>query len=367
MTTKTDQLMPLRKIIHVDMDCFFAAVEIRDNPVLLNQAVAVGGNRDRRGVISTCNYKAREFGVRSAMSTAMALKLCPGLVLMNSRMPVYAAISQQIRGIFHKYTDLVEPLSLDEAFLDVSDSTQCQGSASLIAEQIRQEIFEETGLTASAGIAPNKFMAKIASDLNKPNGQYLITPGDVDTFARNMPLNKISGVGKVTFSKLEQLGLLTGNDIRQAAPDFIHRHFGKLAEVLIKRCNGIDTSLVVSNRVRKSVGVERTLPNDITTLTECESIIERLYPELIRRFDKSDDDLLIHKQGIKLKFADFQSTTVEQTSEKADYAIFIQLLNQALARGEGRKIRLIGLNLGLRPQQPLIVDDVEDKEQLDLF
>ena len=367
MTIRTDQSIPLRKIIHVDMDCFFAAVEIRDNPVLLNQAVAVGGNRDRRGVISTCNYKAREFGVRSAMSTAMALKLCPGLVLMDSRMPVYAGISQQIRAIFHKYTDLVEPLSLDEAFLDVTDCTQCHGSASLMAQQIRQEIFEATGLTASAGIAPNKFMAKIASDLNKPNGQYLITPDDVDEFSKNMPLNKISGVGKVTFSKLEQFGLLTGNDIRQADPDFINRHFGKLADVLIKRCNGIDNNAVVSNRVRKSVGVERTLPNDITTLPECERIIERLYPELVRRFEKSDDDLIIHKQGIKLKFEDFKSTTVEQTSDTADYDVFMSLLNEALTRGEGRKVRLVGLNLGLRPEQNLVVNDIEDKEQLDLF
>ena len=347
------------------MDCFFAAVEIRDNPVLLNHAVAVGGNRDRRGVISTCNYKAREFGVRSAMSTAMALKLCPGLVLMDSRMSVYAGISQQIRAIFYKYTNLVEPLSLDEAFLDVTNCTQCHGSASLIAEQIRQEIFEQTQLTASAGVAPNKFMAKIASDLNKPNGQYIITPDEVDAFALAMPLNKISGVGKVTFSKLEQYGLLNGEEIRNASPEFLNRHFGKLADVLIKRCHGIDNSAVVANRVRKSVGVERTLPNDLTTSQECEAIIERLYPELVRRFDKSDDDLVIHKQGIKLKFDDFQSTTVEQTSENADYVTFIQLLNQALERGEGRKIRLVGLNLGLRPEQNLTVND--DEEQLDLF
>jgi len=349
------------------MDCFFAAVEVRDNPVLLHQAVAVGGNRDRRGVISTCNYKAREFGVRSAMSTAMALKLCPGLVLMDSRMSVYAGISQQIRKIFHQYTDLVEPLSLDEAFLDVTDCNQCQGSASLIAQQIRQEIYEQTQLTASAGVAPNKFMAKIASDLNKPNGQFIITPDDVDEFSLAMPLNKISGVGKVTFSKLEQFGLLNGKDIRNAEPEFLNRHFGKLANVLIARCNGVDNSAVVSNRVRKSVGVERTLPNDIATSQACEAIIKRLYPELLKRFERSDNNLIIHKQGVKLKFDDFQSTTVEQTSESAEYESFIQLLHQAFARGEGRKIRLVGLNLGLRPKQPLIINEVEDKEQLDLF
>jgi DNA polymerase-4 len=357
----------VKKIIHVDMDCFYAAVEMRDNPVLKNQAVAVGGDRDRRGVISTCNYKAREFGVRSAMSTGMARNLCPSLVLMPSRMQVYVDISHQIRVIFNKYSEHVEPLSLDEAFLDVSDCTQCHGSASLIAEQIRQEIFDVTGLTASAGIAPNKFMAKIASDLNKPNGQYVITPDDVEAFSLNMPLNKINGVGKVTFSKLEKYGLLTGYDIRQADPDFLNRHFGKLANVLIRRAHGIDNSKVVSNRVRKSVGVERTLPHDITTISQCQEVIDRLYPELLKRIERAKDGLVVHKQGIKLKFDDFQSTSVETSSIEADYACYIDLLHEAIARSEGRHIRLVGLNVGVRALQSTEDHDAEHKEQLDLF
>jgi len=357
----------LKKIIHVDMDCFYAAVEMRDNPVLKNQAVAVGGNRDRRGVISTCNYKAREFGVRSAMATGMALKLCPSLVLMPGRMQVYIDISKQIRAIFNKYSALVEPLSLDEAYIDVTDCQQCHGSASLIAQKIRQEIFDVTGLTASAGVAPNKFMAKIASDLNKPNGQYVITPDEVDDFALKMPLNKISGVGKVTFSKLEQFGLLTGHDIRQADPVFLNRHFGKLADVLIRRAHGIDNSNVESNRVRKSVGVERTLPVDITSMSQCLEIIDRLHPELLRRLARGDDNLEIHKQGIKLKFDDFQSTSVEQSCTQASYEGYVALLTQALARSEGRNIRLVGLNVGVR--EPINTQDskLDNEEQLDLF
>jgi len=357
----------VKKIIHVDMDCFYAAVEMRDNPVLKNQAVAVGGNRDRRGVISTCNYKAREFGVRSAMATGMALKLCPSLVLMPGRMQVYIDISHQIRTIFNKYSAHVEPLSLDEAYIDVTDCQACNGSASLIAEKIRQEIFEVTGLTASAGIAPNKFMAKIASDLNKPNGQYVITPDDVDSFALKMPLNKISGVGKVTFSKLEQFGLLNGHDIRQADPIFLNRHFGKLADVLIRRAHGIDNSKVVSNRVRKSVGVERTLPVDITSMSQCQEIVDRLLPELLRRLARSDEDLVIHKQGIKLKFDDFQSTSVEQSTTEASYDGYVALLAEALTRSEGRNIRLVGINIGVRESVKIDEEMPDNKEQLDLF
>lgn len=196
----------MRKIIHVDMDCFFAAVEMRDNPALRDIPIAIGGSRERRGVISTANYPARQFGVRSAMPTAMALKLCPHLTLLPGRFDAYKEASRHVRDIFSRYTSLIEPLSLDEAWLDVTDSPHCYGSATLIAREIRQTIFNELQLTASAGVAPVKFLAKIASDLNKPNGQYVITPADVPGFLKTLPLAKIPGVGKVSAAKLENMG-----------------------------------------------------------------------------------------------------------------------------------------------------------------
>jgi len=337
----------MRKIIHVDMDCFYAAVEMRDNPLIAHLPIAVGGSEDRRGVISTCNYLAREYGVRSAMATATALKLCRRLVLVPGRMDVYKQASMQIREIFHQYTDLVEPLSLDEAYLDVSDCTQCQGSATLIAEEIRQKIFETTGLTASAGIAPNKFMAKIASDLNKPNGQYVITPDDVDKFALEMSLNKISGVGKVTFNKLQRLALTSGEDIRNADYGMLERHFGKFAAVLKDRSVGIDNSVVNPHHQRKSVGVETTLAADIVGAQACIDILDKLMPELRRRLSKVDDKLKISKQGIKIKFNDFQSTSAEKASTEIDRDLCIELLRQILERANGRSVRLIGISVGL--------------------
>jgi len=348
------------KIIHIDMDCFFAAVEIRDNPLLAGQPVAVGGDSERRGVISTCNYRAREWGVRSAMATAKAKQLCPQLILVPGRMEVYQQVSEQIRAIFHQYSELIEPLSLDEAYIDVTDCQACQGSATLIAEQIRQKIFEQTGLTASAGIAPNKFMAKIASDLNKPNGQYVITPDQVDQFALNLPLSKIPGVGTVTQEKLSRFGLLTGRDVRAVDQQFMLDNFGKLGLAIAQRCLGIDLRSVEPSRPRKSVGVETTLMSDISTSQQCIALIEQLYIELTRRIAKSDSTLVIAKQGIKLKFNDFQSTTVEKISATANYDLYLLLLEQALKRRNGRSIRLIGLNVGLSSESA-------STHQLDLF
>ncbi|MGA9618935.1 MAG: DNA polymerase IV, partial [Serratia proteamaculans] len=230
----------MRKIIHVDMDCFFAAVEMRDDPSLRDIPLAIGGSADRRGVISTANYPARRYGVHSAMSTAMALKLCPHLKLLPGRMAAYKEASQHIREIFARYTPLIEPLSLDEAYLDVTDCSQCNGSATLIAEQIRQTISDELNLTASAGIAPIKFLAKIASELNKPNGQYVITPAQVPAFLQQLPLSKIPGVGKVTAKRLEDVGLITCADVQQYDLVALLKRFGKFGRVLWERCQGID-------------------------------------------------------------------------------------------------------------------------------
>jgi DNA polymerase IV len=337
----------LRKIIHIDMDCFYAAVEMRDNPAYRTVPLAIGGSTTQRGVISTCNYLAREYGVRSAMATSQALKLCPSLVLAPGHMELYSQISKQIGKIFLRYTDKIEPLSLDEAFLDVSESTMFGGSATLIAEDIRRAIFAETQLTASAGVAPCKFVAKIASDENKPNGICVITPDKLDAFVLTLPLRKIPGVGKVTAEKLSNMGLHSCGDVRKFPFEKLLKRFGKFGPIIWDRSHGIDERELSTNRQRKSVAVERTLAEDIHSREECQALVERLYPKLVERLKKSSPDLLIQSQGVKLKFNDFQTTTVEHKRQKLDQAYFAELLAEAFARGAGRSIRLVGLQIGL--------------------
>jgi len=340
-----------KKIIHIDMDCFFAAVEMRDNPELKNRAIAVGGSERQRGVISTCNYEARKFGVRSAMATATAKKLCPDLVLVPGRMDVYKQVSRQIREIFERYTQIIEPLSLDEAFLDVTHSTHCSGSATRIAQAIRHDIFSELQLTASAGIAPIKFLAKVASDINKPDGQCVISPLQVQDFIDPLPLEKIPGVGKVALAKLHEGGLYTCFDVRTAEYRELLRQFGRLGASLWKKSHGIDEREVVTHRERKSVGVETTLSENIVSFDECWALIEaKLYPNLTERFSQLKTSRGIHKVGIKVKFADFKQTTIEQTCTVLDIDVFRRLLTDVLERQHGREIRLLGLSIGLEPE-----------------
>ncbi|EPF20085.1 DNA polymerase IV [Cedecea davisae DSM 4568] len=342
----------MRKIIHVDMDCFFAAVEMRDNPALREVPLAIGGSAQRRGVISTANYPARKFGVHSAMSTAMALKLCPHLTLLPGRFDAYKEASNHIREIFSRYTSLIEPLSLDEAYLDVTNSEHCQGSATLIAREIRQAISDELNLTASAGIAPVKFLAKIASDLNKPNGQYVITPEQVPAFLETLPLGKIPGVGKVTVARLEEIGLRTCADVQKADLALLLKRFGKFGRVLWERSQGIDEREISNERQRKSVGVERTLAEDIHEWQACEDIIERLYPELERRLAKERADLRIARQGVKLKFNDFQLTTQEHVWPELNKEDLIATARKAWEeRRGGRGVRLVGLHVTLLDPQ----------------
>jgi DNA polymerase-4 len=343
----------MRKIIHVDMDCFFAAVEMRDDPSLRDIPLAIGGSADRRGVISTANYPARRYGVHSAMSTAMALKLCPHLKLLPGRMAAYKEASLHIREIFARYTPLIEPLSLDEAYLDVTDCSQCNGSATLIAEQIRQTISDELNLTASAGIAPIKFLAKIASELNKPNGQYVITPAQVPAFLQQLPLSKIPGVGKVTAKRLEEVGLITCADVQQYDLATLLKRFGKFGRVLWERCQGIDLREVSPERLRKSVGVERTLAEDIHDWEDCEAlIVDKLYPELELRLRKVKPDLHIARQGVKFKFQDFQQTTQEHVWPVLNKDDLINVARQVWReRREGRGVRLVGLHVTLLDPQ----------------
>ncbi len=341
-----------KKIIHIDMDCFYAAVEMRDNPKLRNVPLAVGGRERQRGVLTTCNYQARKFGVRSAMPTGKALQLCPNLVVVPSRMQVYKDVSQQIHRIFRRYTDKIEPISLDEAYLDVSDSPHLHGSATLVAEQIRKDIFNELKLTASAGIAPLKFLAKIASDLNKPNGQYVITPNRVMNEIKALPLEKIPGVGKVSLQRLHQFGLYTCHDVQQCDQRELLLKFGKMGASLWKRSHGIDDREVITERNRKSVGVERTFAHNIFSFEECWSVIENLlYPELEKRLFKENGSLDIAKQGIKIKFADFQQTTIENINSSLSVSFFKELLKEILERQNGREIRLIGVSVMLKEKQ----------------
>ena len=313
-----------KKIIHIDMDCFYAAVEMRDNPKWRNVPIAVGGNGPR-SVLCTCNYKAREFGVRSAMPNARAKALCPELIIVNGRMSVYQEVSQQIRAIFLRYTDLIEPLSLDEAYLDVTDSPLFFGSATLIAEQIRRDIYNELNLTASAGIAPNKFLAKIASDENKPNGQCVVAPEDINKFVENLSLKKIPGIGPKTSEKLKAYGFESCADVRASSVAKLHTIVGKFANAL------------------------------------CQVILLSLFSKLKLRLAKHDDRQ-ISKQTVKIKFADFQQTTVDMQSKDCLEAIFIELFQKAMTRANNRKVRLIGLSLGFSEH-----NSIDNQSQLDLF
>ena len=344
-----------RKIIHIDMDCFYASVEIRENPALADKPVAVGGRAEQRGVLSTCNYIARQFGLHSAMSTAQALKRCPNLVLLPVNMPLYRAVSQQIHQIFQRYTSIIEPLSLDEAYLDVTDCDKCAGSATWIAQEIRQAIFNELHLTASAGIAPLKFLAKIASDQNKPNGQFVIEPKEVSDFVANLPLKKIPGVGKVTAEKLRQMGLVCCADVQKTERHLLLNLFGKMGQRIWQYSHSIDEREIQPHRERKSVGVETTLLSNIHQLEEGVDVLATLYPQLVKRVQRACPEMpltQLRKIGVKLKFEDFQVTTLEKSAVEFSHENFQQLLGQIWARRQGRSIRLIGLHITLPEEKP---------------
>lgn len=348
----------MRKIIHIDMDCFFAAVEMRDNPALRYIPIAIGGSRQSRGVISTCNYPARAFGVKSAMPTGQALKLCPHLTLLPGNMEKYKAASKQIRQIFSRYTDSIEPLSLDEAYLDVSECSLFKGSATRIADDIRRSILAETGLTASAGVAPNKFLAKIASDENKPDGLFVITPEQVSTFVASLPLRRLPGVGAKTAERLIQLGLHNCADVLKAPLPLLIKHFGSLSDTLIKRSQGIDDRPVCSHEQRKSLAVERTLEHDLQHYNECVETLTELLPQLQRRLDYYANTPAgrltpVQKVGIKLKFSDFRQTTVEKQGQPLQLDKLLPLLDEAWQRRQQQGVRLVGLHIGFNTHSAL--------------
>jgi len=348
-----------RKIIHIDADCFYAAVEVRDNPALRGKPIAVGGSATRRGVVATASYEARKFGVHSAMASATAVKRCPQLILIPGRMSVYREASRQMHEIFADYTDLIEPLSLDEAFLDVSDCPRCRGSATLIAQEIRRRIAERIGITVSAGIAPNKFIAKVASDWNKPDGQYVVTPEQIDDFLEPLPVKRIWGVGKVTAERLEQQGIKTCGDVRRYDIYRFVQQFGQFGEHIHQLAHGIDDRPVVSEWRRKSVSVEHTYEEDLPDLESCQQKLPALLESLQKRLQRLDDDYRIQNCFLKMKFYDFNQTTIERQQTEPSYADYAMLCEEAWQRGQV-PVRLLGIGARL-------IDLTDSSGQMDLF
>ena len=336
----------LRKIIHVDMDAFFASVEQRDDPSLRGRPVAVGGSSDR-GVVAAASYEARIFGVRSAMASVKALRLCPKLVFCKPRFAVYNEVSRQIRAIFLDYTPHVEPLSLDEAYLDVSEDLKGIGSATRIAELIRQRIKQDTGLTASAGVSYNKFLAKLASDQNKPDGLCVIRPGEGTGFVAALPVRRFHGIGPRGAEKMAGLGIETGADLVTKDLVFLRQHFGRQADYLFRAARGIDLRRVKANRPRKSVGGERTFDRDISSGTALRDALERIIAIVWERVIKSK--ARGRTVTLKLKHGDFTQLTRARSLPRAvaDLAEFRRLghalLDEVLPLPQ--PVRLMGLTL----------------------
>jgi DNA polymerase IV len=323
------------------MDCFYAAIEVRDQPSLKGEPVGVGGARDRRGVLTTCNYEAREFGVRSAMPTFMALQRCPKLIILPTRFDVYRKEAAVIREIMHRFTALVEPLSLDEAYLDV---TAHPGAPGPLAHVIRRLIFRKTKLTASAGIGPNKLVAKIASDLKKPNGQFEVKQEEVPEFMKTLPVRKLWGIGDVTEQKLERLGIATCGEMQRLSRAELQEYFGKFGIELYDLCRGIDERPVEPDRERKSLSNEETFSTDLETLAECEEKLPELFEELMADLDQKEATRKITKIFVKLKFHDFSRTTVERAGLSPSLDQFQSLLAEGFARTK-KSVRLIGLGV----------------------
>lgn len=344
MTDASD--IPARKIIHIDMDAFFASVEQRDNPALRGKPVAVGGSA-QRGVVAAASYEARQFGVRSAMPSVTAARRCPALLFVPPRFEVYREVSLQIRQIFARYSDLIEPLSLDEAYLDVTQDRQRIGSAIRIAQLIRAAIREETQLTASAGVSYNKFLAKIASDQNKPDGMFVIRPHEGADFVAALPVRRFYGVGPKSAGRMANLGIHTGADLREKSLHFLARHFGKSAEYLYHAARGIDHRQVKPNRVRKSIGREQTYSEDLTADAALHEALEGIIDSAWLRIERSG--VVGRTVTLKVKYADFRQITRSQSTDawithKTQFAALARaLLDQVLPVHNG--VRLLGLTL----------------------
>lgn len=343
----------MRKIIHIDMDAFFASVEQRDFPELCGQPVVVGGQPGRRGVVAAASYEARRYGIRSAMPSGQALKRCPGAVFVKPRFEIYRQVSQQIQTLFRHYTDVVEPLSLDEAYLDVSDATAFGGSATRMAEALRSDIFQETGLTASAGVSYNKFLAKMASDRNKPDGQFVIEPARGEAFVAELPIGDFHGVGRATEAKMKRLGIHSGADLRRKSREWLAAHFGKSAHHYYQIARGIDERPVKTHRVRKSIGSETTFESDLSSTEALMAVLDRRLQTVHDVLERRQFDA--RTLTLKVKYADFEQITRSQSLSDYSHALgeFRRLLPTLLERTEAgrRPVRLLGVSLSnLRPR-----------------
>lgn len=348
------------------MDAFYASVEQRDFPEYRGKPLVVGGSPKSRGVVATASYEARKFGIHSAMPTAQAYRLCPQAIFVNARFDVYKEVSVQIREIFHEYTDLVEPLSLDEAYLDVSENKMNIDSATLIARRIKEKIKERTGLTASAGVSHNKFLAKIASDMHKPDGLTLIPPDKAEEFIAELPVAKFHGVGKATEAKMHKLGIKTGGDLRKWSEHQLKVNFGKVASHYYYISRGIDLREVKPSRVRKSVGAERTFSVDLSDIKDINFQLRRIAVMVQERLEK------IPTKGktftLKVRYANFESVTRSQTlpQSTSDSETILKTVDQLLGETEitNRSVRLLGISVS---NLDLFDPESDQGIQLDLF
>jgi DNA polymerase-4 len=334
-----------RKIIHVDMDAFYASVEQMDHPELRGKPLAVGGGGER-GVVAAASYEARKFGVRSAMSGFLARKKCKSLIFVKPRFTRYSEISTQIKQIFYDYTDLVEPLSLDEAYLDVTNNKKQNPSASLIAKEIRERIYNEVGLTASAGISSNKFIAKIASDINKPNGQKTIPPEDIIEFLEKLAIEKFYGIGKVTASRMYNLGIFNGEDLKSKSEKFLTKHFNKSGLHYYNIVRGIHNSEVKPNRIRKSIAAEHTFNTNLTSEVYMLEKLKTIADEIERRLKKSK--VAGKTITLKIKYSDFTQQTRSKTLAFyiKDKTLVLETVKELLYQEKVKNsVRLLGISI----------------------
>ncbi len=344
-----------RKIIHIDMDCFYAAVEQRDNKALQGKPIGVGGS-SRRGVLCTASYEARRFGVHSSMPGFIALQKCPELILVPLRMDVYKSVSLQVRAIFGRFTDIIEPLSLDEAYLDVSHWTT---DPSAIAREVRQQIFEETKLTASAGIGPNKLVAKVASDRNKPDGQCTVLPCEIDEFMSDLPVKDLWGVGKKMQDKLSQHGVHTCAGLQQWDKVTMARRFGKYGLELYQLCRGMDDRPVREKTSRKSISKETTFLSDAPDAFALLPELRKLAEQVQKTHETLHNKQSIKSLVVKLKFSDFTQTTLEKAATQVNNELLESLLKEGFIRAGNQPVRMLGVGVKL--------SDQENEQQLEMF
>lgn len=363
-----------RKIIHIDMDAFYAAVEQRDNPAYQGKPLAVGGSPDKRGVLATASYEARAFGLHSAMSSFRAVQRCPHLILVPPRFEVYRQVSQQIRSIFQEYTDLIEPVSLDEAYLDITENKRGMTSGTRIAEEVRRRIQEETGLTASAGVSYNKFLAKVASDINKPNGLFVIPPERANVFIDQLPIGKFYGIGQKTTPRLQALGISQGSDLKALSPERMKELFGKSAAFYAGLAYGQDDRPVEPTWIRKSVGAETTFEQDLADRSKMLTALQGLSEEVLNWMNRHRT--FGYTLTLKVKYSNFQQITRSKTQETPIKTIInmMQLLSMllTLTQADNRSVRLLGVSVSrlAHPTGALAVIDrlpAEESRQLKLF